>query len=202
MAVVRHKAKPDKQRQILFSAERVFSKKGFHDASISDVIKHAGIARGTFYLYFKSKRDVFDNLLNFLLKELDIRIKPVDMAEGNPPPLQQVKDNIRRVLELLLSEPELSKILLHQSTGLDKRSSEAVQSFYDRILRMIERALKLGIQTGLVRPCNTRITAIIALGTVKEVANFLISSDKQVPSVDAIVDEIIHYGLTGIFAKL
>lgn len=200
MSLVRYKTEPDKKRQILFSAGRVFSKKGFHEASITDVIKHAGIARGTFYLYFKSKRDVFDSLLNELLVELDERIRPVDLSL-NSEPLQQVKDNIRRVIELITREPDLAKILFLQSTGLDKRSSEAVQEFYERILTMIEGALKLGIQIGLVRKCNTRITAIIALGTVKEVANSLISSKKQMPSMAIIVDEIIHYGLSGIFTN-
>ncbi|MCI0356492.1 MAG: TetR/AcrR family transcriptional regulator, partial [Acidobacteria bacterium] len=57
----------DRRAQILRAAKQVFSQKGFHTASVSDIIERAGIARGTFYLYFESKRDVFDKLLEDLL---------------------------------------------------------------------------------------------------------------------------------------
>ena len=198
---MQNETKAGRRRQILYSAKRVFSEKGFHNASVSDIIDQVGIARGTFYLYFTNKRDIFDNLLDNLLEELDKRIKPVDLTEGSPEPLDQIKDNIRRVLELVIKEPELIEILLHHSAGLDQRSAEAVRTFYDRVLRLIERSLEHGIRMGLVRPCNIHIVASCILGTVKEVADWLTARDEEPPPIDVLVEEIVRYGLSGIFAQ-
>jgi AcrR family transcriptional regulator len=52
--------------KLLESAEHVFGELGYHDASIVKITEHAGVGQGTFYLYFASKKDVFDELIRDL----------------------------------------------------------------------------------------------------------------------------------------
>ena len=52
------KQRQDRREQVLLCAQRVFSRKGYHAAGVADIIQAAGVARGTFYLYFESKRRV------------------------------------------------------------------------------------------------------------------------------------------------
>lgn len=59
----------NKKREILQAAYEVFSEKGFHNASISDIAREAGIAKGSIYDYFHSKDDLFLSLLDFVLAE-------------------------------------------------------------------------------------------------------------------------------------
>jgi AcrR family transcriptional regulator len=49
--------------RLLEAAERIFAELGYHDASIVKITEAAGVAQGTFYLYFASKRDLFDELV-------------------------------------------------------------------------------------------------------------------------------------------
>jgi AcrR family transcriptional regulator len=49
--------------RLLEAAEQVFGELGYHDASIVKVTEAAGVGPGTFYLYFASKKDVFDELI-------------------------------------------------------------------------------------------------------------------------------------------
>lgn len=44
---------------ILDAARRVFARKGFENATVDDIAESAGIAKGTVYLYFRSKRDIY-----------------------------------------------------------------------------------------------------------------------------------------------
>ena len=53
------RARDKRRKQLLNAATRVFARKGYWSSSIADIIQAAGVARGTFYLYFCSKRDVF-----------------------------------------------------------------------------------------------------------------------------------------------
>ncbi len=74
----------ERRQQVIESAKEIFSKKGFHKTSIADIVQKAGIARATFYLYFKNKRNLFHSLLEFLLQELDRRVETIRLGEGHP----------------------------------------------------------------------------------------------------------------------
>lgn len=51
------------RRRLLEAAESVFAELGYHDASIVKITEAAGVGQGTFYLYFASKREIFDELV-------------------------------------------------------------------------------------------------------------------------------------------
>jgi TetR/AcrR family transcriptional regulator, acrAB operon repressor len=53
------KLRAERRTQILHAASRVFSRKGFHAANVSDVSAEAGVSQGTVYHYFDSKEDLF-----------------------------------------------------------------------------------------------------------------------------------------------
>lgn len=190
----------DRRAQILRCAKEVFAKKGFHNASVSDLITQAGIARGTFYLYFTGKRDIFDTLLEDLLQELRLRIQPIDLAPGSPPPLVQLRANIRRVLELVVQEPELTQILLHYARGLDQQAAEILRGFYERVLSLIERSLEHGMRLGLIRACQAGVVAACILGTLKEVADSLTSERRGSVDLAGLAEEIVSFGLEGLLA--
>jgi AcrR family transcriptional regulator len=52
--------------KVLEAAEHVFAELGYHDASIVKITEAAGVGQGTFYLYFSSKKEVFDELVRDL----------------------------------------------------------------------------------------------------------------------------------------
>jgi AcrR family transcriptional regulator len=54
------------RKKLLDAAEQVFAELGYHDASIVKITEAAGVGQGTFYLYFASKKDVFDELVRDL----------------------------------------------------------------------------------------------------------------------------------------
>jgi len=64
----------EKREKILSAAEKLFAKKGFFRATVDDVAKASGITKGTIYLYFKNKGDLFTSVVlkTFSLIEGDI----------------------------------------------------------------------------------------------------------------------------------
>lgn len=62
-----------KEKQLFDSAYELFLTQGIEKTSISDIVNKAGIAKGTFYLYFNDKHDLLNKLIlkksNKLLKE-------------------------------------------------------------------------------------------------------------------------------------
>lgn len=54
---------PAKRQQILDGAKRVFVKLGFDAASMNDITREAGVSKGTIYVYFQNKEDLFGELI-------------------------------------------------------------------------------------------------------------------------------------------
>jgi AcrR family transcriptional regulator len=65
------------RRSLLDAAEQVFAALGYHDASIVKITEAAEVAQGTFYIYFESKRQIFDELV----ADLNRRVRRA-MSEG------------------------------------------------------------------------------------------------------------------------
>ena len=167
----------ERRAQILEHAARLFGDKGYHDTSISDIINSAGIARGTFYLYFENKRGIFEELVDGLLERLMEAIRVVDTSPGAPSARQQLIDNFTRVLELFSEQRALLSILLKGAVGLDRDIDFKLSDFYEKVTDAIESSLRLGQQMRLVRPCDTRIAALIGLGAFKEVLHEVLRRD-------------------------
>lgn len=65
------------RRRLLEAAEHVFAAHGYHEASVSRITDRAGVGQGTFYLYFATKLDIF----NELVEDLNHRVRQA-MSEG------------------------------------------------------------------------------------------------------------------------
>ncbi len=190
--------KKNRREEILKSAISAFSHKGYHNTSISDIIEKAGIARGTFYLYFENKRQIFDSVLDNLIVELDHCIKKIELGQGLPNPLDQLKANLIRVLTLFIENPELTGILLRHATGLDAELDMKISQFYRNWAYRIEEAFNLGITMGLVRECNSTLISYCILGCIKEVIEHITLYRKDKPDIGVIADEMINFGLNGL----
>ena len=57
--------KKQKSDTLFFSAFNLFTSKGFNETTIADIVKEAGVAKGTFYLYFKDKYDLREKLIAY-----------------------------------------------------------------------------------------------------------------------------------------
>jgi AcrR family transcriptional regulator len=189
----------ERHEQVLRSAIEVFAHKGYHATSVGDIIKRAHIARGTFYLYFENKRQIFEAILEMALQGLVSRLHRIELSPQSPPPLAQLRANVGRVIDFLLSERELTQILLRHAEGLDADFDRRLSAFYDTILNLIEGLLRAGQRMALVRPCDQGIVAACILGSIKEVMARLTSEASQVPGLGVVVDEIVNFGLRGIF---
>ncbi|MFN7142562.1 MAG: TetR/AcrR family transcriptional regulator [Myxococcota bacterium] len=157
---------PDARRaQLLAAAHSVFEEKGYHAAGVSDIIDAAGVARGTFYNYFESKRAIFQAVLAELMDQVTTAVEPIDVARPIPP---QVRDNLRRVVAILQEMGDEARILFADAANIDAEGAQTLGEFYRAASARIERALRTGQQLGIVRECDVALTAACLLGMLKE----------------------------------
>jgi AcrR family transcriptional regulator len=192
-------AREARREMVLQCALRVFAHKGYHATSIADIIESAGIARGTFYLYFPSKRAIFAELLGNLFQLLKSTVRPVDVSAGAEPPMDQLRDIVARVLATLVSHRDLTRILLREAVGLDADFDERLNGFYGSVLELIQHALVTGHELGLVRACETEMTSYCILGSVKELVDRGLSQEGQEVDLGQMASTILGFNIFGLF---
>jgi hypothetical protein len=135
------------------------------------------------------------------LQDLHESIRPVSLVAGAPAPLVQIEDNLSRVLNLVLSERDLTRIFLRHTSAADPNVLGRLDEFYRQAAGMIQRSLELGIGMKLVRPCDTRLTSWSIIGAVKEVAFQLTSSQEPRPSTEVLVRQLLDFAMGGILVQ-
>jgi AcrR family transcriptional regulator len=194
------KQRQDRREQILACAQRVFSRKGYHAAGVADIIQAAGVARGTFYLYFESKRAIFDELLDGLLKLIAGAVRRVDLGPGAPAPVDQMLRNVRSLLDTLQANREVTRILFRTALGIDADFDRKIDEFYGRLRDIVKGALTLGAEMGLTRAFDPEVAALCVLGSVKEVVeHYLVRGDGRAFDRDRVAREILEFNLQGLF---
>jgi AcrR family transcriptional regulator len=157
---------PDARRAQLLSASRqVFAERGYHRASIADIIAAAGVARGTFYNYFESKRAVFRAVLEDVMDAVAGAVHPIDVAEPIP---AQVEDNLDRLVVALTEHNDVARVLFAEAAGIDEEGEAALRSFYRACTERIRTALSLGQTLGVVRDGDTQMMARLLMGMIRE----------------------------------
>jgi AcrR family transcriptional regulator len=186
--------------EILQAAKEVFAERGFHAASISDVIKRAGIARGTFYLYFTSKDAVFESILDQAILDLEERIIGVDISEGAAPPAVQLHQNVSRILQYMLSDRALIQIILNHGLPPDSTMAKRVDEFFTKVEERIETSLSYGMRVGLVRECDPALTSAQILGALRGGIRRLTKAQDDI-DVKPIASQLIDFTLHGVMVN-
>ncbi len=186
-----------RRAQIIAVATEVFAAKGYHDARIDDIVVRAGIARGTFYLYFEDKRAIFEHIVDTFLGQLHDAIRVIELDDPTAPASLQLRDNLLRVVDLFSSNPAMARILLSAAVGLDADFDRKLLAFYEAIAALIERALSEGEAAGFVRAGNRHARALCVMGVLKEL-NYQLMLRKSAASPTELVDvmlDLVAYGL-------
>ncbi len=181
-----------REREILERAKKLFSEKGFHSLTVSDIVDSLGIARGTFYLYFKNKDDIYKKVLENLVGEISSRLKLLPREN----PLGQLKENVREVLSLFVEDRELAKLILYHPYKLNPEFDAVLEKFFEEIKGLIESALLRGMEMGIVRECNVNVVSAAVLGAFLEIGRELLEG--KIPTVESAVEEILELSLKGL----
>ncbi|MSP62498.1 MAG: TetR/AcrR family transcriptional regulator [Myxococcales bacterium] len=189
----------ERRAQVLDAARRLFAEKGYHATSVHDIIAAADIARGTFYLYFESKRAIFGELLEGFFTTVSTTVRRIDTSAGASPPIVQMHEGVARIFEILEAERPMARILIREAVGLDEDFDKKLADFYGRVAGLIERALRTGIAMGLVRECDPHLVSWCVLGSIKEVCDRVFVIGHERVDLPRLGRELVDFNMRGIF---
>ncbi len=195
-------AREQRRRQILDAALRVFAERGYHGAGVSALVAEAGVARGTFYLYFDSKESVFRELLDGLLATLRASVSGVDIRDPDTPVRDQLVGIVSDVLRTTESNRALTRIIFREAVGLDDATDALLNAFYDELYRYIEAALAIGEATGAVRAVADRsLEATCIVGSLRAVVQrYIVDADAPF-DIEGVAAAVVDHSLLGLLPR-
>ena len=192
----------NRKAELLRAAGEIFAHKGYHQTRISDVIQRAGVARGTFYLYFESKSALFLELLDQLLVELRATIVGVDTSSEISVE-EQLQATVRHILEAVVDNRDLTTIIVREAACVDAETDLRLSAFYERILDYIRASLLEGQRLGLVvKRVDLDIAAMCILGTIRQFMEQVVRSQLGAKhDIDRMALGVLQFNLRGVLAS-
>ncbi|MFA6219145.1 MAG: TetR/AcrR family transcriptional regulator [Erythrobacter sp.] len=133
-------------RKLLDAAAREFAENGFYDASISAITRRAGVALGTFYIYYESKDAIFRALVTDMSERVGAAARDA-LAPG-----MDALEIERAALEAFLGFAAENKGLYRIIDEAEFVDPESYRTHYETIGRRIEERLRAGGASGILRP--------------------------------------------------
>jgi TetR/AcrR family fatty acid metabolism transcriptional regulator len=188
--------KNHKYHQILEAAVKVFARQGFHQSTVAEIAKEAGVADGTIYLYFKNKDDILVQFFSYRAKQVFESFREeVDRAQTS---LDKLRNVVRRHLAEFQRDRDgavVYQVETHQNSRLaEAQIREMSQMYRDLISEIVEQ----GQQEGAIRKdLYVGLVKRFIIGAVDEVINTWLHSDEEYDLV-SMADPLVELFIKGI----
>ena len=149
--------RPDdqKRKQIISAAVKRFGKKPFHEVRLEEIAADAKIGKGTIYIYFKSKEDLYASIvregLRELIDRLRERIEPEAISAG-----EALKLIVREVVAYATHQPARFKLL---RSGVAMPFDPTAAELRSELGKLIEATIRRGVRKGEFSDPHPELTA-------------------------------------------
>lgn len=160
----RKEARPD---EILDAALRLFTEKGFSSTRMIDIARSAGISKGTLYLYFESKEQIFKELVQTVLSPM------VDEAENA---LKQFKGGTEQLIREFVAGwwqnmwhsqiAAIPKLMISEAGNFPELAEFYTDIIVKRVRLLFKSMIEQGIHNNEFKPCNTDEAARLLMAPV------------------------------------
>jgi AcrR family transcriptional regulator len=183
------------RRKLLEAAERIFADLGYHEASIVKITEAAGVGQGTFYLYFESKKAVFDELV----LDLNARVRHAmtEAAEQGATRAERELLGFGAFFRFTAEHPALYRII-RQAEFV---SPETLVVHYERLTGGYVTGLRAAMDAGEVEAGDPEVLAwsLMGIGELVGMRWILWNGEREMP--EAVFDELARIIVRALGAK-
>jgi AcrR family transcriptional regulator len=142
-----------RRTEIIEAAYEVFSTRGYSASGIADIAERLGIGHGTFYRYFKNKRDILDQVVDYGVERLVSALELETATRATT--IDEFRDQLRHIGERLFSlldeDPGIGSVVLLEATSIDEEMTQRVMGLLDTFGALGAAFLRSGVERGFLR---------------------------------------------------
>jgi AcrR family transcriptional regulator len=150
------KSADERRREIMDGAVRVFASKGIAKATVADITGQAGVAKGTFYLYFASKEHMLGALKERLVDEILANATGLYERVGREDWWALADATVESMVDFFLSRQDMIHVLVQE--GISPDASDVFAEAEARIDFMFTSAIRAGMDAGVFHVSDPEIT--------------------------------------------
>lgn len=155
------------RERILDAALNVFSRKGYYETRLDEIVDESQTSKGSIYFHFPNKERLFLALVDQFADLLERRV--VEAIQDQEAGIARVRVALATCLETFGKYRRPAKILLVQAVGLGTTFESKRQEINDRFARLIETYLIESIEIGDIAPCDTEVVSVAWMGAIYNV---------------------------------
>ncbi len=155
------------RERILDSALNLFSRKGYHDTRMDEIVDESATSKGAIYFHFPSKERLFLALMDQFADLLERRIR--EAIEQEDEGMRRVQAALTACLDTFGKYRLPAKIMLVQAVGLGAIFEKKRLEVNDRFANLIRTYLDEAIKVGDIAPVDTEIVSHAWMGAIYSV---------------------------------
>ena len=191
----------NKHSKIIRAATKVFAKKGFFNARISDIAKEAKVADGTIYLYFNNKFDILLSIFEQEIGSLIDQINALIAREDDPQKMLEIF--IRKHLSEMKKNRNLAEVIQIELRQTNKVIRDYRNNKFSEYVDIISMIIKKGQQENIYRKdILPGIAKRAIFGALDEISRIWTTGKDTKYSVDEMAHQITEIFLTGILSPV
>ena len=180
------------RQDLLNAARRVLSRHGFHRTKIVDIAGEAGVAVGTFYLYYPTKEALFLEMVEDAVRLLKAEIDRLESLATDP--IQRARAGCETFFYFAQQNRDLFRIVFGHGATFHNVVHQAQELFINGVAANVVN----GIRTGVFRPNRPDVVAHAFIGMLIQVVSWWIEQEK-IP-VSEITDSLMEFTFHGLIA--
>ncbi|MCF6094280.1 TetR/AcrR family transcriptional regulator [Microaerobacter geothermalis] len=193
----------ERRESLLEAAVTCFAKKGFHGTRVSDIVAEAGVAQGTFYWYFKSKEEIFSELIDHFLNRINQSFSVAHWEDVRT--LDQLKDALITMVENMFNisweNKEVFSIFLKVGPSVGQEFEEKLNEFLNLAVETSKSIVRMIPNDNLIRS-DLDVVCDAIVGMYFYVIQRRILQAKEKPDIKKLACEMVEMELYGISGHL
>lgn len=190
----------DKHGKIITAATKVFAKKGFFSARISDIAKEAKVADGTIYLYFNNKFDILISVFEQEIGKLIDQITKAIAKESDPQKMLAIFAS--KHLAAMKKNKNLAEVIQIELRQSDKLVKEYRNTTFQEYIDIVSEIIRIGQQQQIYRDdILPGIAKRAFFGALDEVSRIWTASLETDYSLEDTVDQVLLIFLQGMLVN-
>ncbi|MEI7026859.1 TetR/AcrR family transcriptional regulator [Paenibacillus sp. y28] len=190
--------------KIMNAAQKIFAEKGLHVAKVSDIVKEAGVAQGTFYLYFKNKEELFQAIVDTNFEEMNgvfERLRGLPETACSPKIVREHLYGIFTELLLNFYQNKGLHTMMHMHGINSEKVDNVCNLFHKRLSSLISAELRrFGYAPGYSEE-QMEVATFAVMGMFQEVAfQWFIergAKDTVIPGLAEVLTDMLLWLLVG-----
>jgi len=173
----------ERYQRILDAALRVFSRRGYHDASVDEIAGKARTSKGGVYFHFPNKEAIFLALLDRAMARLLAKIEQAMASQEDP--IARAEAALLAVLRLFAKHRALARLFMVEALGAGREFHRRMAEIRSQFAAIIQNQLEEAIQQGIIQPIDTEIASRAWFGALNEVITTWVFSGRPERLEDA-----------------